>query len=191
MPSLALTPRGRLLVSGSAVDSPTPDPAWTSLEVAFGRGSGHGLLELGAREVGTALSADVSYWRDFGARFVTAICTHPDVDGDHAPVPAPAAAELEVLAAAAPPIDGAEYLTAALLEKLWIETAEAFRSELAESNVAVQEFLRRKSPAWHLVGRVHFNLAENRKDDAAPFALMLSSRPDRRNPLSSRKGPSL
>ena len=28
------------------------------------------------------------------------------------------------------------------------------------------------SGAWNLVGRVHFNLAENRRDEAAPFAFM-------------------
>ena len=67
---------------------------------------------------------------------------------------------------------GAEYITAAVLEALWTELAAAFRSELAESKASVQEFLQRKSPAWNLVGRVHFNLAENRKDDDAPFAFL-------------------
>jgi len=60
---------------------------------------------------------------------------------------------------------GAEYLTASVLEALWMGIAEAFRSELAESKTSVQAFLQDKNPAWHLVGRVHFNLAENRKDD--------------------------
>src|SRR4029079_13949712 len=50
--------------------------------------------------------------------------------------------------------------------------AEAFRSELAKSKSSVQLFLRRKNPAWHLVGRVHFNLAENRRDEEAPFAFL-------------------
>src|SRR5438132_12766079 len=67
---------------------------------------------------------------------------------------------------------GAEYITASVLERLWTEIADAFRSELAESKASVQEFLQRKSPAWHLVGRVHFNLAENRRDDEAPFAFL-------------------
>ncbi|MBI2833976.1 MAG: DEAD/DEAH box helicase [Acidobacteria bacterium] len=62
--------------------------------------------------------------------------------------------ELEMLAAAAPPMLGAEYLTAPVLEALWIELGAAFQSELAESKTSVQEFLRRKSPAWNLVGRV-------------------------------------
>ena len=48
----------------------------------------------------------------------------------------------------------------------------AFDAELAEAKVSVQDFLKRRHPAWNLVGRVHFNLAENRKDEEAPFAFL-------------------
>ncbi len=37
---------------------------------------------------------------------------------------------------------------------------------------ALQDFLKHLHPAWNLVGRVHFNLAENRKDEEAPFAFL-------------------
>jgi non-specific serine/threonine protein kinase len=173
MPSLALTPRGHLLFTGTN-DAQHAAAAGLSrtLEGAFARGSGHGLLELGASEVGTALPADFSYWRDFAARLITTVCTHPDLDTYKSLIPAPALGELEALAEAAPPMDGAEYVTASILETLWIETAEAFRSELAKSKASVQDYLQRKNPAWHLVGRVHFNLAENRRDDDAPFAFL-------------------
>ena len=171
MPSLALTPRGHLLLTVTD-DALLPSALVRRLESAFGRGSGHGLFELGAGEVGTAFPADLNYWRDFGARLVGAICTRSDLTAQHTPIPAPALSELEALAAAAPPMTGAEYLTAAVLETLWTETATAFRAELAESKASVQAFLQRKSPAWHLVGRVHFNLAENRRDDEAPFAFL-------------------
>ena len=70
---LTLTPRGHLLLTSddrAAFHAP-------SVDSAFARGSGHGLLELGATEVGTLLAPDLSYWRDFGARFVTAVCAHP------------------------------------------------------------------------------------------------------------------
>ncbi|MGB8769858.1 MAG: DEAD/DEAH box helicase [Candidatus Korobacteraceae bacterium] len=48
----------------------------------------------------------------------------------------------------------------------------AFRRELSESKCGVQDFLKHRNPAWNLVGRVHFNLAENRKDESAPFAFL-------------------
>src|SRR2546425_12462736 len=61
------------------------------LENAFARGSGHGLLSLGADEVGTPLPPALSYWRQFGARFVTALCALPGVaERARPPVPVPA-----------------------------------------------------------------------------------------------------
>ncbi|MDP3001019.1 MAG: DEAD/DEAH box helicase [Bryobacterales bacterium] len=67
---------------------------------------------------------------------------------------------------------GAEYLTAEVLDALWQELDAAFGIELAESKCGIQDFLKRRNPAWNLVGRVHFNLAENRKDQDAPFAFL-------------------
>lgn len=48
----------------------------------------------------------------------------------------------------------------------------ALRAELAQSKESLQDFLKRHHPAWNLLGRVHFNLAENRSDEAAPFAFI-------------------
>jgi non-specific serine/threonine protein kinase len=114
------------------------------------------------------------YWRELGALFITTVCTRPDADVGHARarVPPPASEELEARAAAAPPMTGAEYLTGDVLGRLWDEMDTAFRDELSRTGASVQERLRRWSPAWNLVGRVHFNLAENRKDDDAPFAFL-------------------
>ncbi|MGH9162183.1 MAG: DEAD/DEAH box helicase, partial [Vicinamibacteraceae bacterium] len=129
---------------------------------------------LGAAEVGTALPGAFGYWRELAARYVSAVCGQSDTgDGrPHTPTPAPALGELELLAVAAPPMTGAEYLTGPVLEALWNELAAAFQAELTESRASLQDFLQRKSPAWNLVGRVHFNLAENRRDEEAPFAFL-------------------
>jgi non-specific serine/threonine protein kinase len=169
-----LTPQGRLLLA-PADDTPAlaPDVA-LRLREAFARGPGHGLLQLGTAEVGTALPPPYGYWREFAARFVTAICARPDVEERRAAtdIPVLSPEDLEEFAGAAPPMTGAEYLTAAALEKLWREMASAFHAELAQSKASVQDFLQRRNPAWNLVGRVHFNLAENRKDAEAPFAFV-------------------
>jgi non-specific serine/threonine protein kinase len=169
-----LTPHRRLVLA-PVDDAPALAPDLSRrIEASFARGSGHGLLQLGAAEVGSVLPPVFGYWREFSARFVTAVCTLPDA-GDReklAPVPAPSNDVLESLALAAPPMTGAEYVTASALQGLWDALDTAFRSELSESKASVQDFLARKSPAWHLVGRVHFNLAENKKDDDAPFAFL-------------------
>ncbi len=172
--SPVFTPHGRLTLS-PAVEAPLLEAATAGrLLQAFTRGSGHGLLQLGAGEVASALPAVLSYWRDFAARYVTALCTLPDAEERGAPVHvAPPADEvLASLADAAPPMEGAEYLTGTALAALWRDLDAAFAAELIEAGGTVQDFLRRHDPAWNLVGRVHFNLAENRKDDEAPFAFV-------------------
>jgi superfamily II DNA or RNA helicase len=169
-----VTPHG-LLTLRQAEEALALEPAQAArLERAFGRGAGHGLLCLGADEVGTALPAVLSYWRELGARYVTALCALPDLGEGAAkpPVPVPAGAELARMAAAVPPMTGAEYVTAEVLAGLWRSLDGAFDAELKEAGLTVAEFLKSRHPAWNLVGRVHFNLAENRKDEDAPFAFL-------------------
>jgi SNF2-related domain/SNF2 Helicase protein/Helicase conserved C-terminal domain len=171
---LVLTPHGSLVLVEES-DAPTLDAALAQrLQDSFDRGPGHGLLRLGAAEAATALPPLYSYWREFGARYVTALCTQPDVEArrERLRVPRPPDEELEWMAMAAPPMVGAEYLTAVVLGALWQELDLAFGAELAESRCGVQDFLKRHNPAWNLVGRVHFNLAENRRDTEAPFAFL-------------------
>ncbi|MES1257669.1 MAG: DEAD/DEAH box helicase [Acidobacteriota bacterium] len=141
---------------------------------AFERGSGHGLLRLGVDETTGALPPVLSWWREFGARYVTALCTLPDAEGARkgVRVSPPADPELKKLVLTAPLMTGAEYLTAAVLGALWQEIDTAFGIELAESGCGVQEFLKRRNPAWNLVGRVNFHVAENRQDSDAPFAFL-------------------
>ena len=144
------------------------------LEQAFIRGSGYGLLCLGADEVGTTLPPVLSYWREFGARYVAALCALPGIAeaSSKPPVPIPDTDTLHQIAAAVPPMTGAEYLTADVLADLWRDMDTAFDVELAEAKLSVQELLKSRHPAWNLVGRVHFNLAENRRDEEAPFAFV-------------------
>ena len=141
---------------------------------AFVRSSGHGLLCLGIDEIGASLPPSFAYWREFAARYVAALCALPELGGATSKpvVAAPSEAELDRLAAAAPPMLGAEYLTSSILAALWLETDAAFDAELTEARTSVQDFLKSRNPAWNLVGRVHFNLAENRKDEEAPFAFL-------------------
>jgi superfamily II DNA or RNA helicase len=167
-----LTPHGSLIMSrAEEALGVQPNPR---LEEAFLRGPGHGLLYLGADEVGTALPPVLSYWREFAVRYVTALCALPDIAerGARPPVPVPVDGELDKIAAAVPPMTGAEYLAADVLADLWRSMDAAFDAELADAKVSVQAFLRGRHPAWNLVGRVHFNLAENRKDEVTPFAFL-------------------
>jgi len=163
-----VTPHGHLRLAPDSDAPPLPAALAQRLSAAFARGSGHGLLHLGAAEVGSILPPSWAWWRDFAARYVTALCATPEGDT----IATPDDEALDALVADAPPMAGAEYLTTEVLIAIWAELDAALRDELLASNGPLQEFLRSLHPVWNLVGRVHFNLAENRGDAQAPFAFL-------------------
>jgi superfamily II DNA or RNA helicase len=175
--ALSITPAGHLIVREvDELDTPAVarDVADRIL-AAFAAGPGAGLLELGAAEVGAALPAPLAYWRDLAVRYVTAVCARgEDTTTPIAPLDD---ASLAALVVSAPPMVGGEYLDADLLGDSWRALDAAFAAAVAAARGSVADLLRARNPAWHLVGRVHFNLAENRGDDAAPFAFLATYTP--------------
>lgn len=163
-----ITPSGHLLAVPETDALAVPDAL--ALGDAFQASAGHALLYLGSTAIGRALPPAWAWWREFAMRYVTALCTTAE-DEDIA-IAEPNAKELERLIDDAPPMTGAEYLTPAVLATLWDEIDSAVRHELARTGDSLQAFLRSRHPTWNLVGRVHFNLAENRKDPDAPFAFL-------------------
>jgi hypothetical protein len=121
-----------------------------------------------------------AFWRDFAARYVTALCMTSDTADEKtsaasetaALVPEPSKDDLDNLVATAPPMRGGEYLNAAVLVPLWHQIDAACREDRAKSKRPLPDYLKAHNPAWNLVGRVHFNLAENRTDEEAPFAFI-------------------
>ena len=171
---LRLTPHCRL-VAEDQEDAPDIDPRIAArLSDAFALGTGRGLVQLGAGEVGQAMPPAFVWWRAFAARYVGAVCLHASGnEADAAPaVDPPTSAECASLVLTAPMMTGAEYLTADVLLTLWEEMARDFTGSLTADGRGLQSFLSALNPAWNLVGRVHFNLAENRRDAEQPFAFM-------------------
>ena len=62
----AITPHGLLILRETEEAQALEPEQGLRLAKAFARGSGHGLLWLGATEVGTALPPVLSYWRELG-----------------------------------------------------------------------------------------------------------------------------
>jgi hypothetical protein len=177
--SLRLTPHGRLIAEAAENTPQIDDTAAARLGHAFAQGSGAGLLWLGAGEVGQALPPVFVWWRAFAARYVAALCLHAPTEADGESrsrlvpdVPVPGEGDLAALVLTAPMMAGAEYLTAEVLRRLWGEIAQAASASFAAAKTDLQSFLKGLNPAWNLVGRVYFNLAENRGDPNAPFAFM-------------------
>src|SRR5579872_971513 len=175
-PSLApvLTPHGSLRLDRVDDDFMVERALADRLEKSFERGSGHGLLQLGAGEAASALSPSLAWWRDFASRFIADLCALGDAvePARGARLSAPSASELVALIDGAPPMRGGEYLSQDVLVQLWREIGLALEVQLAENSLSVAEFLKDRDSRWRLVGRVHFNLAENRRDPDFPFAFM-------------------
>ena len=169
-----LTPHGVLMLRAADDPAELAAQSGTRLEAAFARGSGHGLLCLGADLVGAPLPPLFSWWRELATQYLTRLCALPELSEGTAKahLPAPADGTLAAMVLSAPPMLGAEYLTVVVLGDLWRAIDAAFDAERAEAEVPIAEFLKTRNAAWNLVGRVHFNLAENRKDESAPFAFL-------------------
>lgn len=171
---LALSPVGHAYLTQGKSDADLPDKAAVArLGAAFERGSGHGLLHLGAVELTTDLPSSLAFGRELAHLFMTRLCAVPDLAAQwaHAEIPV-SAEELAQLAAGIPPMIGAEYLDIERLEFLWAELQVAAREEIAAENGEVQAWLSHKHPSWNLMGRVCFHLAENKNNEQAPFAFL-------------------
>lgn len=155
------------MLQSDAPDTPgAPDAASRTLQEAFSRSDAAGALELAVREVETT-DAGLDWLKRFVRRWLGRVCqtreTAPPPDG-----------EMELLStlAAAPPMPGAEYLNADMLRRLWVDLGAVAEHAAAEHPQGLDGWLRAQNPVWHLVGRVTFHLAENKRDQEKPFAFL-------------------
>ena len=171
----SLTPSGhiRLLEGATETRRPLSAAARECITAAFSKGRGHGVLHLGAAELATELDPTLGFWRDLGQQFVSAVCAALDpTDPDSFIVPEPDPSALSALAAAVPPMRGAELMSGALLGGVWADMGEALAAEAHERKSGVQGYLEAHDSIWNVVGRVCFHLAENKRDAAHPFAFI-------------------
>jgi non-specific serine/threonine protein kinase len=175
---LALTPHGRLLLGESAADEgatggPIPVVEQTALAAAFQKSSAAGLLMLGNLP-GTVLPTPAgSWWRDFAHIYFTRLCHTPGLEtGAPPPLMPPAETELAERVSHAPPMRGLEYLNVAVLITLWTEMDMLARREMGTFKGGAAAWLHAQNPAWSLLGRVTFHLAENKRDETHPFAFL-------------------
>ncbi len=93
----------------------------------------------------------------FAIRYVGAICLNVSDREDDIALPSvspPDADDLASLVLTAPLMEGAEYLTEAVLLALWDELVRAFAAAFEISGIGLQRFLNAQNPAWNLVRRV-------------------------------------
>ncbi len=167
--SLGLTPAGHLRWVSRDGD-PVPSRV-APLESAFAADWREALFTLAADRNDTEGSPAARFWQQIAERYLTALCQLPEHETSIA-VEAPTPADCAAWILAAPPMHGGEYLSEESLQGVWSHLDEWVREAVETTSGGLPAFLRARAPSWHQVGRVCFHLAENRNDEARPFAFM-------------------
>lgn len=169
-----LTPGGRIALRPSEEERPALSAsAAKRITDAFAMGRGHGIVHLGAAELGTELDPALGYWRDLGQLLVAAVCAALDpTEPELASVPEPDPEELAGLVLAVPPMRGAELVSSTLLAELWSDAGAALIEQQHRRKDGIQGYLRAHHSVWNVVGRVCVHLAENKRDPDYPFAFI-------------------
>ncbi|MDD5727791.1 MAG: DEAD/DEAH box helicase [Victivallales bacterium] len=180
---LILSPAGNLRIE--PVDTATDNEIWNapentakSLAESFSKGNGPGVLALIREELPSGIPASFRYFRKQAREFVTRLC--------HAQEPEnrdltalfenirPDASAFGFEALEAPPLRGAEYISADWLLELRTALERCVQDEFSDYSGTFGEWVRKLNPAWKNVGKVSFHLAENKQDKTGdhPFAFI-------------------
>ena len=166
--AIRLTPAGRLRWESSGDEAaPAGSPP---LQSAFETDWREALFTLAADKIPTQDMPGVYYWQQLAERYLTGLCHVPE-DAESFEVEPLTSADCAHWILTAPPMQGGEYLCEGTLQRIW-ECLDGWVRETVTSTGGLAAFLQRRAPKWHQVGRVCFHLAENRNDEARPFAFM-------------------
>ena len=171
---ITITPAGRLRVEDSAEAVPSlSDDVAAAVQAAFDESSAAGLLYLVAEGLNQDLPASFVFWRE-PARRVFEGLRHLGREpvATWRQLAAPLDEQWQALLADAPPMRGLEYLDAGLLNRLWTELRDLLAERAGEFPGGAEAYLQSLNPVWHLLGRVTFHLAENKRDPDYPFAFL-------------------
>ena len=166
--AIRLTPAGRLRWEPSGDEAAPAGPP--SLQGAFETDWREALFTLAADKTQTQDMPSVRYWQQLAERYLTGLCHVPE-DAESFEVEPLSSADCAHWILTAPPMPGGEYLSEGTLQRIW-ERLDGWVRETVTSTGGLAAFLQGRAAKWHQVGRVCFHLAENRNDEARPFAFM-------------------
>ena len=165
---IRLTPAGHLRWESSG-DEAAPAGS-RSLQHTFESDWREALFTLAADKIPARDKPNVRYWQQIAERYLTGLCHVPEDAGTFEVEPL-SCADCARWILTAPPMQGGEYLTEGTLQRIW-DRLDGWVRETVASTGGLAAFLQERAPKWHQVGRVCFHLAENRNDEARPFAFM-------------------
>ena len=166
---LVLSPQGRLYIEEGNDD--LMDAA--SLQAAFGISTAQGLLALAAlRGAASALPTELAFWREFAQAFLTDLAHVPQSADLQPPseLPMPPQFGLD-FSLRIPAMRGAEYASPELFDAAWHELFALAQADAKRAG-GLRKWLAEINPALHLLGKVTFHLAENKRAPETPFAFM-------------------
>ncbi|MDP1797601.1 MAG: SNF2 helicase-associated domain-containing protein, partial [Planctomycetaceae bacterium] len=173
--ALALGPTGRLRLEddAEAADANIAESLRRELRNSLAVSNAAGLVSLALPTWPTELPATLAYWRNWVRVFFRAVCHSEEEPGTGwRALPLPADDELAALVASAPLMVGLEFVTTERLRESWRALAEHVADAATSDPGGPLAWLRRVNPLAHLVGKVTFHLAENKRDPDRPFAFL-------------------
>jgi non-specific serine/threonine protein kinase len=138
----------------------------------FRKGTAPGLIALADHPELRKLTPQLNFWLEFADSFMrqaTALA-----DAFCISVPPLSDETLRGILEQAPPMTGGEYLDSDALSCLWNELSSFWHDQLSASNLSPRAFIQRHHPRWGDVGRIYFHIAESSKDEAHPFAFLVT-----------------
>jgi SNF2 family DNA or RNA helicase len=176
---LGLLPSGHLHCFPSSADDTNDHVIHTTpIGKAFAHNMGEGLFTLAARKDGADLSPSLQYWRSFACNYLSERCLLAPAEPQQPdPIEPFTATETMPLLLSAPPMRGAEYLSAPALQEIR-SLLDSWVCEQIQATGGLDALLAKRAPQWHQVGRVCFHLAENKNDPDYPFAFMATYAPE-------------
>ncbi|MEJ2692025.1 MAG: DEAD/DEAH box helicase, partial [Candidatus Thiodiazotropha sp.] len=176
---LGLLPSGHLhCYLSTASDSPGDATQLTPIGEAFTSSIGEGLFTLATRKHSAGLSPSMQFWRNIARTYLRERCLLTQANPQQPdPIEPLSATESLPLLMSAPPMRGAEYLTASVLQDIR-SILDNWVCEQIRASDGLDVLLAKRAPQWHQVGRVCFHLAENRNDPNCPFAFMATYAPE-------------
>ena len=140
-----------------------------ALRDSFAQGDASGLLHLATAALEEEdLDAPMAWAREWGRLFLARVCQTRDPQKAELPDAPQRMAYLSTV----PPMRGAEYVTDTFLTRLWSDLKSLVTAESTAHPGGLEAWLKEKNPLWHLVGRVTFHLAENKRNEQLPFAFL-------------------
>ncbi len=150
--------------------SPTIPAPLIELSTALKHGSANALLYLANHPELRHQSDSIQFWHSFAQIFMRHVAQ--SADSDPFVVSPISDSQLNSLIEHRPATVGSENIQPDALLQLWGESTHEFLDRLRRAGQSPRDYLHQHHPLWADVGRIHFHLAENRKDPDRPFAFL-------------------